>query len=217
MGGAQTVPLLRVGILRSVPSRALADAVAALPPEDRGPGLELVEGSERELVGHVARGRLDIALTLVDRGGDRFLEEPLLEEGYALAMPAGHPLADRETIAGEALANNVMIVRRHCEALSETSRHFTERGVRPYFALRSTDDDRVLHMVAAGLGVTVMPDSFRHSGVARPRLTGFGARRTIGLIYGAQAEALRDGPSPFIMALRTAFRSQETTLRTHNS
>lgn len=217
MSGAQAVPLLRVGILRSVPSKILAEAVAALPAEDRGSGLELVEGSERELIGHVARGRLDIALTLVDRGGDRFLEEPLLEEGYALALPASHPLADRETIAGEALADNVMIVRRHCEALSETSRHFTERGVRPHFALRSTDDDRVLHMVAAGLGVTVMPDSFCHPGVARPRLTGFGARRTIGLIYGARAEGSRDMPSPFIMALRTVFRSQEAMLRAHNS
>jgi DNA-binding transcriptional LysR family regulator len=66
-----------------------------------------------------------------------------------------------------------MIVRRHCEVLSETSRYFTEHGVRPFFAYRSTNDDQVLSLVQAGLGITVMPASYSLKGVVRPLLAGF--------------------------------------------
>jgi DNA-binding transcriptional LysR family regulator len=67
----------------------------------------------------------------------------------------------------------MMIVRRHCELLSDTSRYFTARGVRPFFPARVTSDDRALRLVRAGLGVTVMPDCFRAPGVVRPRLADF--------------------------------------------
>lgn len=194
---------VRVGVLRSIAGTTLARIAAALHASAPEARVEFVEGSERELTGHIARGRIDCALTLVGRGGDRFLEEPLFDEGYALAMPADHPLASEPMVRAEALNADVMIVRRHCEALSETSRHFTERGVRPHFAYKSTNDERVLQMVAAGLGVTVMPESYHAPGVARPRLEGFALRRSIGLVYGAAAEPLAASPPPVIACLRS--------------
>ncbi|KQM64379.1 LysR family transcriptional regulator [Sphingomonas sp. Leaf17] len=196
--------VLRIGVLRSISGALLARAAAGMRAADPAAQVELVEGSERELNGHVARGRVDCALTLVERGGDRFLEQPLFEEGYALALPADHPLAGEAVVAAESLADNTMIVRRHCEMLSDTSRHFIERGVRPHFAYRATNDERVMLLVAAGLGVTVMPERHRHPGLTRPRLAGFDARRTVGLIFGAQAEHLAGGGAPFLHALRMA-------------
>ena len=50
------------------------------------------------------------------------------------------------------------MVRRQCEVLGDTSRYFLERNVRPAFSYRGANDDRVLGLVRAGLGVTVMPD-----------------------------------------------------------
>lgn len=194
MSAEASMPTLRLGLLHSVPGALLALAVAANPATDAGPRLEIIPGSERELVGHLARGRIDVAISLVARGGDRFLERPLLEEGYKLAIPHHHPLAGNDQIAAEELADNVMIVRRHCEALAETSRHFTDRGIRPHFALRTTNDERVLQMVAAGLGITVMPESYSHPGVAGPLLSGFLARRIVGFLYGHQAEHLQAEP-----------------------
>lgn len=201
--GPSSTPL-RIGVLRSIPGTLIARAAACMRVTDPAATIELVEGSERELNGHVARGRIDCALTLVGRGSDRFLEEPLYDEGYALALPADHPQARDAAVAAEALADQTMIVRRHCEMLSDTSRHFIERGVRPHFAYRSTNDERVLHLVAAGLGITVMPAGYAHPGVARPRLAGFDVRRHIGLIYGPQAETLPTDPPAFVQALRAA-------------
>ncbi|PTQ12334.1 LysR family transcriptional regulator [Sphingomonas oleivorans] len=199
--GIRPRPTIRIGILSSIPTDILAGFVAAEAAGAREERYEIIEGGERDLLQRLARGRVDVALTIVRPENDRFARETLLSEGYALALPAGHPLADRESIAGEALADDVMIVRRHCEILSETSRYFTERGVRPFFALRTTNDDRALAMVRAGMGVTVMPESYRAEGVARPGLAGFALRRDIGLLFAAHAEMLQQG-SPLVDLLR---------------
>lgn len=206
--GATQESVLRVGILRSIPGATLAEAMILMRQRDPAAKIELVEGTERELTGYVARGRVDCALTLVRRGSDRFLEEKLCEEGYALAVPRDHPAANKAAVSAEELAGDVMIVRRHCEALSETSRHFTERGIRPHFAYRSTNDERVLRMVGIGLGVTVMPQGFTAPDVARPRLSGFTLSRTIGLVFGAHAEALSATPPAGIEAIRAVFSVQ---------
>ena len=195
-------PLMRVGVLKSLPGKTLAAIVREMRKRAPQAQVELVEGSERELLAHLSRGRIDFALTLVQRGGDRFLEEPLYEEGYVLALSSNHPLASESAIPAESLGNVDMILRPHCEALSETSRFFTERGVRPHFAFRSTNDERVLEMVAAGLGVTVMPEGFEAPGVAHPRLVGFHAKRTIGLAYRSTDETASTGPLSIVQAIR---------------
>src|SRR5690606_9995112 len=184
----------------------IASALASVPPQ-RHWRFELLFGSERELTGHLAKGRIDLALSLVGRGGDRFAETPIATEGYALAIPATHRLAHKYEIAAEELAHEVMIVRRHCEALSEVSRHFIERGVRPHFALRSTNDERVMQMVAASLGVTVMPESYRHMDVLRPRLSGFALQRTIGWAAVPDSEHLLTAPIPLMKAVTDALRN----------
>lgn len=193
-------PRLRLGVLHSVAGALVAGAVAALTPEDRR-GVEIVYGSERDLIGKLDRDRIDLALSLTHRGGGRFLEQPLAQEGYAIALAAGHPLGHRAEIAAEEIAGETMIVRRHCEALADTSRHFTERGVRPPFSLRSTNDERVLQMVAAGLGLTVMPVGYAHPGVVRPRLAGFTRTRSIGFLFARKCSYLMQGQAPLLVRL----------------
>ena len=119
-------------------------------------------------------------------------------------MPEAHPLAVKRQLTAEELSGETMIVRRHCEALSETSRHFLERGVRPHFALRSTNDERVMQMVCAGLGVTVMPDSYRAPGMVSVKMAGFDLRRMLGFQFAHDAEHLQAEPRPILDALREA-------------
>ncbi len=95
-----------------------------------------------------------------------------------------------------------MIVRRHCELLSETSRYFTAHGVRPFFAARTTNEDRALALVRRGLGVTVMPDCFRHPGVVRPALADFAFTRTIGVVFAPHADAAAMERGDVVQALR---------------
>lgn len=204
---------IRLGVLTTIPSSwivAFARALAKAPVEER---VELVEGRERDLVERLGRGRIDIALTILREDGGRFESEHLRSEGYSLALSTNHALADEAVIPAEALADNVMIVRRNCEVLAETSQHFTSRGVRPFFAARTTSDDRALTLVAAGMGVTVMPDGFVAQGVARPRLAGFNFKRDIGIMY---APHYRE-PGPFDGSALTVLRTELAGLNHHRA
>lgn len=205
MGTEKDLKSIRLGVLNSIPGAIIASAIAH-PEHRKNLQFELLFANERELASHLAKERIDVALTLVGRGGNRFMEREIVSEGYALAMPLDHALAGEAEIAAEQLAQEVMIVRRHCEALSDTSRFFTERGVRPHFAFRSTNDERVLQMVAAGLGVTVMPRCYRHEGVAQPSLAGFKLRRTIGWVTAAGREELFCEPLPLLQAIESRLR-----------
>jgi DNA-binding transcriptional LysR family regulator len=200
VGAERPAARVRVGVLGSLPNDLLADIVSHARGLGAG-GLDLTEANERELVALLDRGAIDVAITLLRPGAARFAPAPLYREGYSLALPTSHPLAQAQVVEAVQLSQDAMIVRRHCEVLSQTSRHFTARGVRPAFSLRTVNDDRALAMVRAGLGVTVMPDGFSDPGVARPRLADFDLEREIGLFFADPASGL--DAHPFCQAARS--------------
>jgi DNA-binding transcriptional LysR family regulator len=201
---------LRLGVLASAPIEWIADFVTLLSAADPSQRIELVEGRERDISEALSRGRIEVALTLIRPGASRFPNEVLKTEGYALAMPSTHAHANCDVIEPELLADSVMIVRRHCEVLSDTSRYFTRHGVRPFFAARTTSDQQTLTLVQAGLGVTVMPDCFAAPGVSRPKLAGFDLRRDIGIVYASSVEEARLGASLCMDALRKAVQRADS-------
>jgi DNA-binding transcriptional LysR family regulator len=208
VGRLQPRRLTRLGVLSTIPTPLIEKVVRrhqGLEPRER---LEIVEGPERDLMAQLDRGRIDLALTLLRAEPGRFAQEWLYSEGYALAVPRSHRHADAESVNAEDLGEEVMIVRRHCEALSATSRHFTERGVRPEFSFRSANDDKVLALVRAGLGITLMPESYVDPGIRRPRLAGFTLRREVGLIYSDRGVALKDEAGSAVTALRQVLAAE---------
>ena len=174
--------VLRLGVVRTIPIVLVSKLLDDFSARDAGAVIELFEGTEQEVANRLADGGSDLAITLLrdDMGPANVL--PLFEEGYALALSQRHPLAQRKSIAGAELANDNMVVRSRCEVLSETSRYFTDRNVRPRLVYRTDNDERALEIIRAGLGITVMPESYRWDGVARVPLDGFGFRRSIALV-----------------------------------
>lgn len=186
VGDSTSAETIRLGVLGTVAPGWIERLLRARRLAG-GERLELYEGRERELSDRLASGRIDVALTIVRAGIGP--HDVVAEEGYAMALPSFHPLAGRVSVTAEELASEAMIVRRHCEALADTSRHFTARGVRPFFAARTANDERALRYVREGLGVTLVPESFAGDGVACPRLDGFDLTRTLGLVYAPHRDA----------------------------
>ncbi|MCK9540986.1 MAG: LysR family transcriptional regulator [Novosphingobium sp.] len=198
--GSLPVPLrpIRLGVLETLSSAWLEHAVATY---DGAEPLDLTEGGERELHSALNNGSIDLAVTIVPKAREH-AAEVLLTEEYCLALPAGHPLAQAAQVRASDVAGETMIARRSCEVLGETSRFFTDRGVRPRFALRSANDDRAMAMVRAGLGVTVAPRSLGGEGIAMVPIAEFGLTRRIGLVFGAHETT----PVGLDHALAAAFR-----------
>jgi len=176
---SEQASVLRLGVLQTLPAAVVARVLSGFAARHPGLRFDLTDGSEQELLNRLDERGIDFALSIRRVEDENSI--PLFEEGYKLALPRGHRLAGEAIIRGEDLANDSMIVRSRCEVLSETSRHFTDRNVRPPLVYRTSNDERALAMVGAGVGVTVMPDSYVADDVVRVPMAGFNPRRTVAL------------------------------------
>lgn len=198
------VPLspLRLGVLPSIATLALS----SLARRHAGPQpLTMAEGTDAELRRKLGEGQVDAILTLMRPEDADRPSLPLLEEGYCLLLPEGHALAGASLLDASDVAAETMIARRSCEILGETSRWFTQRGVRPPFFLRSSNDDRCIEMVRVGMGVTTAPQSLARDGVVAVPLADYDFRRTIVLIAARERPDLVEEGSALAEAARAAF------------
>ena len=193
---------LRAGILSTIAARDLERIVAQHARNSSGEALEILDSTERDIANRLSDSRLDVAITILRPGLESFAQEKLRSEPYVLFVSADHKLSGVEEIEGGELAGETMIVRRQCEGLPEISRYFTNRDVRPSFSLRTLSDDRAMSMVAAGLGVTVAPASFKAPGLAALNLAGFDLSRDVGLVF---SDRMRERSGAFVEAARVTY------------
>ena len=173
--------LLRLGILMTIPSTIIQSILSAFNRETSGLVIELFEGTEQEIQNRLDEGKIDIAISII-RPASKQDKTPLYKEGYSIALADHHPLAQKETIHPADFAGEPTIVRSRCEILSETSRFFTDHNVRPRLVYNTSQDERALSMVAAGVGFTTMPDHYTADGVKRVKMIGYDFEREIGLL-----------------------------------
>lgn len=193
---------LRLGVIPSIATADLAKIAGAWS----GPQpISLAEGTDAELRRKLSEGQIDAIITLLRPEDSNRPSLMLLEEGYRLFLPEGHALAGATSIDARDVASETMIARRSCEILAETSRWFTQRAVRPPFFLRSTNDDRCLEMVRAGMGVTTAPESLVRAGIVAVPLADYDFRRALGLIAGKDRPDLTLAGHPLAIACRAGF------------
>lgn len=134
------------------------------------PGLRL-RSSELEPAGGIAgvvRGDLDLAVVLDWYNKpmpvpDGLVKAPILDDPADVAMPAGHPLADRDEVDLGEFAEDEWITWGEGEFCHEWLM-FTlrSRGVEPIVGHRAAETHTQLGLVAAGLGVCIAPLLGRH-------------------------------------------------------
>lgn len=182
-----TIRPLRIAILASLSTQSYYNIAKSY---DAPEPLEIFEGSESEIRRRLGQRKIDVAITILKPEDQDQNSLSLFEERYCLLLPNSHPLADKEIIHSREIASETMIARRSCELLQETSRFFTQRGVRPFFSLKSANDDRCIQMVRAGIGITTAPASLARDGVVAVPLADYHYHRTIGLIFSPEWLAL---------------------------
>ena len=183
LADAEPALVIRLGVLTTIPAMIVSSILSLVRHKLPRLTIEIQDGSEHELSNRLDERSIDFALSL-DRGqvvdGQA---KALFEEGYRFVVDNAHPQAQAGVVDGEIFADQNMIVRSRCEVLSQTSRYFTDRNVRPRLVYRTTNDERALRMVEAGVGATVIPESYVRDGVASVTLKGFDYRRTVALLF----------------------------------
>jgi LysR family hydrogen peroxide-inducible transcriptional activator len=121
--------------------------------------LRLVEEKTNSLVDQLTSGRLDMALLARPVRSDSLTEHMLFEEDFVLAVPADHPLAaSTGPVPASALVGEPVLLldEGHClrdQALSVCRL----AGAAERAGFRATSLETLRQMVAAGVGVTLLP------------------------------------------------------------
>ena len=149
---------VRLGVFPTLGPYLLPHVVPKL--RARFPRLELllVEEKTEVLLGMLRAGRIDAAVLALPLHEDWLHCEALFAEPFMLAVPAGHALAKRRemTLAGLAHEHLLLLEDGHCmrdQALEVCS--LAGAGEKEGF--RATSLETLRQMVAAGVGITLLP------------------------------------------------------------
>jgi LysR family transcriptional activator of glutamate synthase operon len=145
----------------------------------------LREGNAEALRAWLSEGEVDLILTSPRPAGREFGWAPLAHERVSLAVPPHHRLADRREIRLRELADEPFVMLKAGFALRALADELCRRaGFAPKVAVESEDPSTVRSLVAAGLGIALVPAPEGES-PALPYLDvrDRGADRTIGLAW----------------------------------
>ena len=176
---------LRIGCLPSVPGAKLSRLAADFAKAYADIAVEITDDTAARLTDRLSQNRIDVAITALDRSDtDRDRSAlPLYRERMVLAMNTGHPLTTRQMIRIEDLDGLDYILRSHCPHVRAMSRQFTGLGVRPRICARTGQDERALALVASGLGVSIVPDTFAGPGITLEPIVDLDIQTTVALIW----------------------------------
>lgn len=146
------------------------------------PGVTIVitEGGSRDLQQRLAAGEIDLALVVDSRGHDdnQLATTPLFVEELVVISSRDAPAPTRRTTIGiPQLRNKQMVMFREGYDLRETTiAACRDHGFEPTFAVEGGEMDAVLSLVAAGVGIAIVPstvvgDRFRVTRLTAPGLT----------------------------------------------
>lgn len=155
---------LRLGIIYTIGPYLLPDLVRNVIAQVPQMPLMLQESFTARLLDMLRSGELDCAILAEPFPDTNLALAPLYDEPFLVAVPRSHPLASHERIHAEELKQETMLLlgTGHCfrdhvlEVCPEFARFSSNaEGIRKSFEGSSLET--IKHMVAAGMGVTVVP------------------------------------------------------------
>ncbi|MGK4921727.1 LysR substrate-binding domain-containing protein [Bordetella hinzii] len=155
---------LRVGVIHTIGPYLLPRLVPVQIARTPQMPLLLQENFTVRLVELLRQGEIDCAIMALPLPEAGLVTQPLYDEPFLVAVPHDHEWAKRESIDAQDLKQQTMLLlgSGHCfrdqvlEVCPELSRFSaTSDGIQRTFEGSSLETIR--HMVAAGIGVTVLP------------------------------------------------------------
>lgn len=122
-------------------------------------GFILSQGARDTCLAELATGQADLALTApVPAASSTIASAPLYREPLRLVVHHGHPLAGRDAVRMQDIRRDPFVALEPGYGMrSLTDALFREAGFRPRIAFESQDTHTARGLVAAGLGVSILP------------------------------------------------------------
>jgi DNA-binding transcriptional LysR family regulator len=175
--------LLRLGVLQSLSSRRVSKLLSAFRRASPHIQVEVVDGPSDQLREFLFDHRLDTVLTIVDDIPAKFASRVLFEEPYFLAVPEDHRLAQLPAVDIADLHNEGFIVRTGADKFSDGANELVSRGIKIRVVYQTDQFDRALALVAAGVGLALVPARSETAAVKLVPVTDLKIVRRYGLIW----------------------------------
>jgi DNA-binding transcriptional LysR family regulator len=184
--------VVRVGVFPSAGAAILPRLIRLL--RTRSPGLSVhlhEEPDDTELLKLLHAGRLDLAFVVLPVADDRFATRELAEDPWCVVVPGGGRLAAEGTVTLRGLSRLPLIGMRHGSPLQLGESRLQLAGHTADVAVRADDIGTIQGLVAAGLGVAILPRmllTVRHPGVAICTIADPVEPRRVGIAWSAEHE-----------------------------
>ena len=155
---------LRLGVIYTIAPYLLPELVKNVIAKTPQMPLMLQENFTVKLLEMLRIGEIDCAILAEPFPDTGLAMAPLYDEPFVAAVPSNHPLAGRASVTAEQLKSETMLLlgTGHCfrdhvlEVCPEFARFSSNaEGIRKSFEGSSLET--IKHMVAAGMGVTLVP------------------------------------------------------------
>ncbi|WP_329561559.1 LysR family transcriptional regulator [Kitasatospora sp. NBC_01266] len=184
---------LRLAFAHSLGGWLVPELLGAYQRQSPGAAFSLHQESAAGVLELLQDGSAELAVTGPRPDGAGWEWLPLREERLALAVPTGHPLAERPVVRLAELAGERFIIMREAPGLRQlTCRLFHQAGVTASVVLEAGEVATIRGMVGAGLGLAVLPVGdglVGHLGVRLVPLAEQDACRGLGLAWRADRPA----------------------------
>jgi DNA-binding transcriptional LysR family regulator len=148
--------VIRVGTFQSAGARVLPEIMRRFTAQWPHVDVTLVELEDDAIAVAVERGEIDVGFVLLPVGDHPLETVELLRDPYVLIVPVDSPLADVEPSLRR-VVDEPLVGFRDCDAVEPIEAAFRAEGLEPKWAFRSNDNPTVQALVAAGVGIAVMP------------------------------------------------------------
>ncbi len=155
---------LRLGVIYTIAPYLLPPLVKIMI--DKVPQMPLVlqENFTTKLIEQLRQGELDAAIMALPLPDHGLMVQTLYDEPFVIAVPEHHPWAGRREIPAEDLKKETMLLlgNGHCfrdqvlEVCPEMAR-FSSGGNGMQRTFEGSSLETIRHMVASGIGLTVLP------------------------------------------------------------
>lgn len=179
---------IRVGYPTSLANYLLPTVISAFKDRKNNIVFHLRQGSYSFLIDAVKNGELDLAfLGPVPKKESDLEAHILFAESISALVPIHHPLAERTSIALQELQNDNFVLFPEGYILQKIAVDACKQaGFIPKVASEGTDMDAIKGLVAAGIGVSLLPDSTFQEVIPRytkkVAITTPLVKRTVGII-----------------------------------
>ena len=132
--------------------------------------LMLYEYQTEPLLEHLRAGEIDVGVLALPVMLDGLESAVLYDEPFTLAMPASHALADRERVRIDDLRGETLLLLEDGHCLRDQALEVCSRiRVNEAQDYRATSLETLRQMVAAGHGVTLLPELAAETSVGTAR------------------------------------------------